>query len=121
MSTRKRALSCSFTLALTSMLIAQPCIASRQRYALEQFKISKLRVYSISPARSDGSRYALVMDPSGFLHHVEETEYIGFADGLVKEITEHQIIVIEVRNVDGKLQEVSVILPLRRQALRAGA
>lgn len=90
------------------------CIASRQPHYLEKFDSSQLRVFSISPVRADGSRFAYIIDPSGYLHHVEVGEYLGRHQGLVKEVNRLEVVVSELHRVGREYEEKQTVLRLER-------
>lgn len=103
---------CSAIVACVLLLGMEACFASRQPHALEQFEISTLSVYSISPTRADGSRFAYVKDPGGYLHHVEVGEYLGVASGRIEEISASDVVVIELHEIEGTYKEVRIVLRL---------
>ena len=102
------------SVGLVFLSSATSCYASRQRHSLEQFDVSKLVVFAISPVRGDGTRFAYVMDSNRYIHHVEIGEYLGTAEGRVQEITDSELVIIELRKAGGTFKEVKVVLPLRK-------
>ncbi|HJU40537.1 MAG TPA: pilus assembly protein PilP [Tahibacter sp.] len=100
---------------------AQPASATRQQHALERYKSETLSVFSISPSRCDGTRFAMVSDPDNYLHHVEEGEYLGDAFGRVSKITAEAVIFVELRQKDGKWVEVEKSLRLPESKIDAEA
>jgi len=92
------------------VLGASSATAERQKHSLERFGIEDLNVYSISCVRESGCCYAYILDPDGFLHHLEVGEYIGEWNGRVEEITNKVVKVIELRPSKDGWQEVTVIL-----------
>ena len=80
------------------LLIAVPalCAAEREHGSLEQFSLTDLRVVSVSKPRCDGTRFAYVRDPKGYLHHLEAGEYVGKSEGRVSKIKRDAVLVVEL-------------------------
>lgn len=87
--------------------------ASRQKHFLESIDIADLRVSSISPPGCGGRRFAYISDRQLRIHHIEVGEYIGRNEGLVVEILDREIIVVElVKKKDG-YEEHRFSMPLQ--------
>lgn len=100
----------TLVLGIALMLSAPETLASRQKSSLERFETTKLQVYTIPAARSDGSRFAYILDPDGYVHHVEVGEYVGNSEGRVSRITESEVVLVELKKDGASYREVQAVL-----------
>ena len=112
MTNRTRAMNLGLLAAVGILLTmgSAAVFASRQKSSLERFATSMLRVFTVSAARADGSRFAYVLDPDGFIHHLEVGEYLGNAEGRVLRITESEVVFVELRKDGSGYREVEAVL-----------
>lgn len=93
-------------LALILSVLPCLCMAERDRNSLEQFELSQLQLISVSKPRCDGTRFAYVRDPAGYLHHLEVGEYAGKSEGRVRKIAKDRITIMElVQTTNGEWVE----------------
>lgn len=103
-------------LALVMTVLPSVVRADRDRGSLEQFNLPDLHLVSVSKPRCDGTRFAYVRDPKGFLHHAEVGEYIGTSEGRISQITLDAIILVELKQTsNGKWVERKAKMSLMQQ------
>lgn len=79
---------------------------------LEEFALDSMRMTGI--LEQDGSRWALIRDPSGTVHRVQEGNYLGENHGEIKRITEQRVDILElVPAQDGGWREREASLTTR--------
>ncbi|SEO89869.1 pilus assembly protein PilP [Aquisalimonas asiatica] len=84
----------------------------RPREPLEAFALDSMRMTGI--LEQDGSRWALIRDPSGTVHRVQEGNYLGENHGEIKRITEQRVDILElVPAQDGGWRERDASLTTR--------
>lgn len=66
----------------------------RKKQALEKFKLDDLVM--VGTLGNGESKWALVMDHNGVVHHVEPGNYIGEHSGLIEDITDNEIKIKEL-------------------------
>lgn len=100
------------------VLVANPIdsFASRQKHFLESIDIDDLRVSSISPPGCGGRRFAYISDRHLRLHHIEVGEYIGRNEGLVVEILDREIVVVELIKKKNGYEEHRFVMPLQNRS-----
>jgi Tfp pilus assembly protein PilP len=108
----RKGFAVAVTVGALFCVMSTSSLASRNPHALEQFDRSELRLHAISAARSDGSRFAYFMDPHGYVHHVEVSEYLGKREGRISEISENAVILFEILGPEDNFKEVKVVIEL---------
>ncbi|MFV8834379.1 pilus assembly protein PilP [Aquisalimonas sp.] len=84
----------------------------RPREPLEEFPLDSMRMTGI--LEQDGSRWALIRDPGGTVHRVQEGNYLGENHGEIKRITEQRVDILElVPAQDGGWRERDASLTTR--------
>lgn len=66
----------------------------RAREPLERFELDSMRMTGI--LEQDGQRWALIRDPGGTIHRVQEGNYLGQNHGEIQQITEQRVDVLEL-------------------------
>lgn len=87
------------TLALAA--VPQSLLASTQKMSLQKYDVSELKVWHIERSTYSGKLIAYVMDPEGFVHHLEVAETLGKSGGVVYKITRCEVLFKELIS-DGK-------------------
>lgn len=84
----------------------------RPREPLEEFPLDSLKMAGI--LERDGQRWALIRDPDGTIHRVQEGNYLGQNHGEILTITEQRVEILElVRGQDGGWREREASLTTR--------
>ena len=68
--------------------------ADRPTEPLEQYPLDSMRMTGI--LEQDGGRWALIRDPGGTIHRVQEGNYLGENHGEIKNITEQRVEILEL-------------------------
>jgi len=62
-------------------------VASTQPTSLQKYEVDQLKVWHILRSPYSGKLVAWIMDPEGYVHHLEVAEALGKHDGVVYKIT----------------------------------
>ena len=68
--------------------------AARARQPLERFRLEELRM--VGTMASGGARYALVADPTGRIHRVSVSDYLGGNHGRIDRLQEDAVMLREI-------------------------
>lgn len=96
-----QSIKCKFLVVLILFIAPLRSIANQAPFALEQFDIRDLKIYAIVRHDHSNVRYAYILDPKGFLYHLEIGENIGKHRGRIKKISTESIFYTELLP-DGK-------------------
>ena len=68
---------------VSQIITVDGAIAETQKYYLEKYEVANLKIWSVWRSRYSGKLVAHIMDPEGFIHHVEVGEKLGKRGGFV--------------------------------------
>lgn len=86
---------------LAFVSVSQSSLASTQKMSLQKYDVSELKVWHIERSTYSGKLFAYVMDPEGYVHHLEVAETLGKSGGVVYKITRCEVLFKELVS-DGK-------------------